>query len=44
MSKKKVVAARNLENVYQVYHSKQESKNRKSKFFMRGHPLFCVVK
>jgi hypothetical protein len=34
MPKKKHIAARNLKIVYQLHHLKQESKKRKSKFFI----------
>jgi hypothetical protein len=33
MPKKKVLAARNLKDCYQVYHPKQESKKKKIKVF-----------
>ncbi len=40
--KKKHIAARNLKIVYQVHHSKQESKKRKSKFFIATSVGTCM--
>jgi hypothetical protein len=37
MPKKKVIAARNLKRLDQVYHSKQEKQKRKSEFFYRDN-------
>jgi hypothetical protein len=37
MPKKKVFVARNLKDCYQIYHSDQEKKKGKSKFFYRDN-------